>query len=360
MANYISRYGQGRKKTSPVTRFLRRLLILVIILILGAGYYLYQIIYQPNVWTPEGKPMGVNIPTGSGFKELKAILYSKGLIVHRKNFEWWAKQKNLPGLVKPGHYVISDKMNNKELIDMFRSGKQSPVNVTFNNIRDIYQLAGNVSRQIEPDSASLVKLLTDSAYIASMGFNKHTIPSMFIPNTYQFFWTVTPKAFLERMHQEYQKFWNKDRKNEAATVGLSPEQVSILASIVAKETNKVDEMPMIASVYLNRLQRGWRLQADPTVIFALKDFSIRRVLNEQKRVDSPYNTYRHQGLPPGPICIPSIASIQAVLSPAKSKFLYFCAKDDFSGYHVFANTNRQQQINAEKYQKALDKLKIYR
>jgi UPF0755 protein len=243
---------------------------------------------------------------------------------------------------------------------MFRSGKQSPVNVTFNNVRDIYQLAGIVSRQIEPDSASLVHLLTDSAYIASLGFNQHTIPAMFIPNTYQFFWAITPKAFVSRMHQEYQKFWNKDRRHEASVVGLKPVQVSILASIVNKETNKVDEMPKIASVYLNRLERGWRLQADPTVIFALKDFSIRRVLNEQKRVDSPYNTYRHQGLPPGPICIPSIAAIQSVLSPADTPFLYFCAKDDFSGYHVFAKTNREQQENARKYQKALDKMRIYK
>lgn len=360
MAQYISRYTPQKKKNNPFIKFLRRLLFVVIVLLMGAGYFMYTVIYQPNVWTPEGKPVGINVPTGSGFLQLKSILYSNGLIVHRKNFEWWAEQKKLALLVKPGHYVINNKMSNKQLVDMFRSGRQSPVNVTFNNIRDIKQLAGLVSKQIEPDSVSLTQLLTDSTFIASMGFNKYTIPSMFIPNTYQFFWTIKPRAFVERMHQEYEKFWNKQRRDQADTLGLTPEKVSILASIIDKETNKVDEMPVIASVYLNRLEDGWRLQADPTVIFALQDFSIRRVLNEQKRVKSPYNTYRHRGLPPGPICIPSIASIEAVLNPAKTNYLYFCAKDDFSGYHVFANTNRQQQINAKKYQEALDKMKIFK
>lgn len=360
MAQYISRYSSDKKPKRPIVKFLRRLLLIVILVIVGFGYYLYTVIYESNVWTPEGKPVGINIPTGSNFQQLKAILYSNGLIIHRKNFEWWANQKKLPTLVKPGHYVVNPKMSNKDLVYMFRSGRQTPVDVTFNNVRDIYQLSGIIGHQIEPDSLSLIKLLTDSAYIARLGFNKYTIPSMFIPNTYEVFWTIKPKAFVERMHQEYEKFWNKKRRAQADSIGLTPEKVSILASIIDKETNKVEEMPKIASVYLNRLDKGWRLQADPTVVFALGDYSIRRVLNEQKRVNSPYNTYRHRGLPPGPICIPSIASIEAVLKPANTKYLYFCAKDDFSGYHVFAKTNRQQQLNADKYQKALDKLKIFR
>ncbi|MBN2639255.1 MAG: endolytic transglycosylase MltG [Bacteroidales bacterium] len=360
MAQYISRYTPSKKPNRPFVKFFRRFLVVLIIILSGIGYYLYTVIYEPNVWTPEGKPVGVNVPTGSDFKDLKGILYSKGIIIHRKNFVWWAEQKKLPSLVKPGHYLIRPKMNNKELVEMFRSGRQTPVDLTFNNVRDIYQLAGIIGRQIEPDSLALVKLLSDSSYIAKLGFNKSTIPSMFIPNTYEFFWTITPAAFVDRMHKEYEKFWNKQRRDQADTLGLTPEKVSILASIIDKETNKVDEMPVIASVYLNRLDKGWRLQADPTVVFALGDYSIRRVLNAQKRVNSPYNTYRHRGLPPGPICIPSIASIEAVLNPAKTKFLYFCAKDDFSGYHVFANTNRQQELNAEKYQQALDSLKIFR
>ena len=177
---------------------------------------------------------------------------------------------------------------------------------------------------------------------------------MFIPNTYEFYWTTTAEVFMQRMNTEYLKFWSESRKAKAAELGYSPEEISILASIVEKETNKNDEKPAIAGVYLNRLKYNWRLQADPTVVYAWGDFSIRRVLNLHKRIDSPYNTYVYYGLPPGPICIPSIASIDAVLNRQDHNYLFFCAKDDFSGYHVFAATNAQHAINANKYRKALD------
>jgi len=359
MAYYHSYYGRKKKK-SGFQKFIFRLLLFLIVLALGAAYLLYEIMYTPNVWTKDGKPESIYVPTGAHFSDLENMLFSKGLIIHRSNFEWLAKKKNLSKLVKPGRYLISNGLNNNELIDMLRAGKQTPVQVTFNNVRDIYQLAGKVGRQIEADSASLIGLLSDSAYLAGMGKTTQTVSTIFIPNTYEFYWNSTANEFISRMFQESIKFWNKQRKEKAAEIGLSPQQVMILASIVEKETNKKDEKPKIASVYINRLQHGWRLQADPTVIYALGNYNIKRVLNIQKKVDSPYNTYRHRGLPPGPICFPSISSIDAVLNYDKSNFLYFCAKADFSGYHVFARTNRQQQVNADKYQEALDKLKIYR
>lgn len=360
MAYYYSPYSQGKKKKNPLRKWTTRILLLLILATLGAGYFLYKIVNQPNVWTSDGNPVGVNIRSGTTFAQLKYDLYSKGLIIHRKSFEWWAKQKKLSKLIKPGHYEIYNGWSNNQLIDLLRSGKQSPVKVTFNNVRSIYELAGKVGRQIEPDSTDIVQLLTDSSYLAKMGLNKYTVPAIFIPNTYQVYWTITAQEFVTRMFQEYQKFWTPERRKKAKDQGLTPEQAVVLASIVQKETNDNAEKPEIASVYLNRLNMGWRLQADPTVIYALGDYSIHRVLNAQKRVESPYNTYLHSGLPPGPICMPSISSVEAVLNPAHTDYMYFCAKDDLSGSHVFSKNSLQHLINAKKYQEALDKMKIYR
>jgi UPF0755 protein len=359
MAYYHSRYAQQKPKR-PFRKFILRLLMLLIIAGIGAGFWLYTIVYSPNVWTQNKQDVGINLPTGSRFDQLKEILYSKGLIIHRANFEWWAKQRKLPGHIKPGHYVLHAGMNNNDLIEMLRTGKQTPIRVTFNNIANIYQLAGKVGKQIEADSASIVHLLTDSVYLARMGKTTKTVETLFIPNTYEFYWNTDANEFISRMFQESTKFWNSQRKLKAEKIGLSPEKVVVLASIVEKETNKNDEKPKIASVYINRLHKGWRLQADPTIIYAMGDKNIKRVLNVYKQIDSPYNTYRHGGLPPGPICIPSIASIDAVLNYDQSHYLFFCAKDDLSGYHAFAKTNRQHQINAKKYQQALNKLKIYK
>jgi len=208
--------------------------------------------------------------------------------------------------------------------------------------------------QIESDSTEIIKLLRDSAYISIFGFDKETILIMFLPNTYEVYWNITPKDLMDRMYLEYNKFWNADRRHKAEEIGLDPEEVSVLASIVEKETAKNDEKAKIAGVYMNRMKYGWRLQADPTIIYAWGDFGIRRVLNIHKQVDSPYNTYIYFGLPPGPICIPSIASVEAVLNREDHNYMFFCAKDDFSGYHVFATTHAQHNINANRYRRALD------
>ncbi|NOX85063.1 MAG: endolytic transglycosylase MltG [Chlorobi bacterium] len=361
MEYYHSKYSRPRKKKkNRFRKFLFWFFFLLILAAAGAGYYLYQVVYKPNVWTPEGKEVSVYIPTNSDFEDVKLILYKNGLIVHRRHFEWLAEKKKYPKRVLPGRYIVKDGMNNNDLINMLRSGKQVPVKVTFNNVRDVFQLAGIVGKQIEADSADIAGLLTDTVYLKQIGYTKETIPAAFIPNTYEFYWNTDAKGFIDRMLEEHDKFWNEERKAKARELGMTPVEVVTLASIVEKETNKNDEKPMIAGVYLNRLKYEWRLQADPTVVYAIGDYNIRRVLNVHKEVDSPYNTYKHLGLPPGPICIPSISSIDAVLDYDRNKYFFFCAKDDLSGYHVFAKTNAQHRKNAKKYQEALNKMRIYK
>ncbi len=360
MAYYHSHYGVTRKKKKSYVKYIVWLFVVIAIIATIGGYFLYQIIYKPNVWTPDGKKVSIYISTGSDFDDVKKVLFEKGLIVHRNNFIWWADKKNYPNLIKPGHYIIEDNMNNDDLIKLLRSGNQVPVNVIFNNVRDIYQLAGKVSKQIEADSVALVDEFNDPVSLSSMGLTNNTISTIFIPDTYEFYWNTSAKGFVARMHEEYLSFWNSTRTNKATNMGMTIPEIITLASIVEKETNKVDEKPLLAGVYINRLEKGWRLQADPTLIYALNDYSIKRVLNEHMDLDSPYNTYKYGGLPPGPICIPSISSIDAVLNYKNDGYLYFCAKDDLSGYHVFAKTNAQHNRNARKYQSALNKLRIYK
>lgn len=332
---------------------------MLLIIALGAGYLLYRVVFHPNVWLGEKETTSIYIPAASDFNDVKSILYSDGIIVNRKNFEWLASKKKYPGNIKSGHYVLKSGMNNNELINLLRSGEQTPVKVIFNNIRTIEELASRVSKTLEFDSAQLVKTMNDTNRLKELGLTKQTAGIIFIPNTYEFYWNTSANEFVSRMFQEYVKFWNDKRTAKADSLGFSIPEVITLASIIEKETSRNEEKPIIAGVYLNRLERGWLLQADPTVIFATGNFNIRRVLNEHKKIDSPYNTYKYGGLPPGPICIPSISSIDAVLYPDDNDFLYFCAKEDLSGFHNFAKTARQHYINARKYQKALDELKIY-
>lgn len=360
MSFYHSKYGVIKKKKKPYWKFLIFIIVIIMLSAAAGGYLLYQIIYKSNVWTPDGKNVSIYIPSESNFDDVKQLLFEKGLIIHRNNFIWWAEKKKYPDLIKPGHYVLKDNMTNDGLIKLLRSGDQMPVKVIFNNIRDIYQLTGRISQQIEADSISLISELTNAETLNTMGLTLENISTVFIPDTYEFYWNISAKGFVQRMYEEYLMFWNSDRTNKAQELGMTIAEVVTLASIVEKETNKNIEKPMIAGVYINRLNKGWRLQADPTLIFALNDYSIKRVLNVHQEFDSPYNTYKYGGLPPGPICIPSISSIDAVLNNQNDGYLFFCAKDDMSGYHVFARTNTQHNRNARRYQKALDKMKIYK
>lgn len=275
-------------------------------------------------------------------------------------FEILAKKLDYVDHIKPGHYILKDGMSNYQLVSMLRSGRQTPVKVVFNNIRTVEQLAGRIGQQIEADSVSILNELRNDSCLKAEGFNQYNYASLFIPNTYEFYWNTNAKGFIKKMRREYENFWNESRLEKAEHQNLTPLQVSVLASIVDKETTKVSEMRTIAGVYMNRLKKRMALQADPTLVFALGDFEIHRVLDVHKGIESPYNTYKYAGLPPGPICIPSIAAIDAVLNAEEHKYFYFCAKDDLSGSHVFAKNLGEHNANAEKYRRALNKQRIYK
>ena len=336
----------------------------ILAVLVGAGmiYQLYVRVYQPNIVLPaDVSEKYIYIPTDADFNQVIEILSVDSLLINANSFQWLAKQKRYDINIKPGRYCIRNNFNNNELINLLRSGKQIPIKVTFNNLRNKEQLAGRVASQIEADSIDLISYITDASFLNSNGFTVENVACLFVPNTYEFYRNTSAKQFVERMQKEYDVFWSLDRKTKAKRINLTPFQVVILASIVEKEQNiKKDERPEIAGLYLNRLKKEMRLESDPTLIFALGDFNINRVLDKDKKVDSPYNTYIHKDLPPGPICIPSINAVDAVLNASEHEYIFMCAKEDFSGYHNFAKTYKQHMINARKYHKAMNKRKIMR
>ncbi|MDR0364613.1 MAG: endolytic transglycosylase MltG [Bacteroidales bacterium] len=325
----------------------------------GVALWTWEQVYKPNVSISQNETAYLFIPTGSSFEAVKDMLYRNNLIKNRKSFEWVAKRKGLKNHIKAGKYEVLPNMNNNDLTNLLRSGKQSPVDLTINNIRTKDRLAGRISELLEVDSAQLEHVLNDPSFLEQYGKTPETAITLFIPNTYQFFWNTDAEQFVERMKKEYDKFWNPERRAKAENVGLSIDEIMTLASIVQEETNKNEEKARIAGVYMNRIKSKWPLQADPTLKFALGNFTIRRVLDEHKKINSPYNTYKNTGLPPGPICMPDISSIDAVLDYELHNYYYFCAKDDLSGYHVFSASLSQHNINAKKYHNALNRLKIY-
>jgi len=321
---------------------------------------IYHKAYSANVFTPDKQAFYLHIPTGSSMEDVFNLLYDANLVKNRNTLEWVADRKNYERHVKSGRYKIRNRMSNNELINMLRSGLQEPTLLVINGSRTPEDLAVKVAEQIEPDSAAIMNLFRDKATIESLGFNSYTILGMFIPNTYECWWNSSAKDFFERMKKEYKRFWNLERTYKADRIKLTPNEVITLASIIENETSKTEEYRRIAGVYINRLNRGIKLQADPTVKFALGNFGIKRVLKKHTEIDSPYNTYRVYGLPPGPICMPSVLAIDAVLDYEKHDFIYFCAKEDFSGTHNFARTLEQHNRNARLYQKALNRERIMR
>src|SRR5690606_32129828 len=270
-------------------------------------------------------------------------------------FNYVAKAMDLESSgIKAGRYKLSQDMSNRRLLGNLRGGYQDAVKFRFQNVRLRQDFAGLLGRDFEADSLTFINLLNDEKLAEKYGFNKENFFSMFVPNTYEIYWNTKPEEIIDRFSKEYEKFWNAERRAKADSLGMTIQEVSTLASIVKGEALHVDEMPKIAGLYINRLKKGMLLQADPTVIFANNDFTIRRVLNRHLTIDNPYNTYRFKGLPPGPIMMPSIASIDAVLNYDQHPYIYMCAKDDFSGYHLYAETVAEHLINARKFQKALD------
>ena len=308
----------------------------------------------------EKKNVVLFVPTGATYSQVIDSLNTKVLIKDPKLFDWIARKKHYPSHIKPGKYVIERDIKYISLVNLLRSGRQTPVKVTFSSARTLNDLAFKVGEQIEADSAKLMSFFSDPENYRKDGFTKENIISVFIPNTYQFFWNTDAERFYLRMLKEYKDFWNDQRMDKAKEIGLNPTEVSILASIIDDEVAKPDEKTRIAGVYLNRLKRGIPLQACPTIKFALNDFTITRILYKHLHVESPYNTYKYKGFPPGPIGCPSVESIDAVLNAEKHDYIFFAAKPDFSGYHNFSRTLKEHNRNAAIYQKELNKRKIFR
>lgn len=285
-------------------------------------------------------------------------LVEAGVVRQHNNLPFIAKLLRV-SKIRDGRYELTTSMSARQLVSMLKSGNQTPLNLTFNNIRTLPQLAGNIGRQLQADSARFAAVLTADSTAIQFGFRPENFIGMFIPDTYEVYWTMTPESFVARMNKEYNRFWSDERLAKLSRTGLDRNEVAVLASIIDEETVKTDEMPRIAGVYINRLRSGMLLQADPTVKYAVGDFTLRRILNRHLTTDSPYNTYMYKGLPPGPIRMPSKAAIDAVLNYEQHGYYYFCARDDFSGYHAFARTLAEHSINARKYSAALNRLGIY-
>ncbi|MGD0712393.1 MAG: endolytic transglycosylase MltG [Bacteroidales bacterium] len=339
-----------------------RIVVCLGIILLAAGTYsiykAYSILYKTNVKLDGKKHEYFYIHTGADFAKVTDSLHSKNILINNETFDWLANYKDYKDHVKPGKYLVTDGMSNNELINMLKSGKQEAVKLVFNNVRTRFQLAGKIAKQLEADSLSIMNMLDDSIYLKKSGFTSANALVVFIPNTYEMYWNTSAKQLFGKMSEEYKNFWTDDRKEKAMKANLTPVQAEILASIVQEETAQYDEMSRIAGLYINRLNKGMKMEADPTVKFAVGDFSIKRVLKRHLDVESPYNTYRHIGLPPGPISLPDPRVIDKVLDFEKHDFLYMCAKEDFSGYHNFARTAAEHAANARRYQNALNRLKI--
>jgi len=328
----------------------------------GFAYYVYNAIFSPNT-AFENQEAYIFINSDSSFEDLKLQL--EPLLKNMSSFEAVAQKKGYSTGLKGGKYAIKKGMNNNDIINTLRS-QNIPVRVTFNNQESLHALAGRISQQIEADSLSLLNAFNDSDFLKENEFDEDTKLGMYLPNTYEFFWNTKAEAFRDRMLKEYNQFWNGDRLARSKKLKLEASEIISLASIVQKETVKVDERPKVAGVYLNRIQKGMLLQADPTVIYAIKketgnyDTIIKRVLFRDLEIDSPYNTYKYAGIPPGPITMPDISSINAVLNAEKHNFLYFVADVSNFGYHIFAESLAQHNRNKVQYVRWLNQQKINR
>jgi UPF0755 protein len=348
--------AKGSKKFFKVTAIIFALAIGI------GGYFLWDLVLKSNVYLDGKKSKIILIPTGSTYEELLDILYSENTITNHTSFELVAKKMNLADNFKPGRYRIMAGMNNRELVNLFKYGKQEKVKLTFNSVdRTIGDIINDVSEKLEIDKDDLEAYLEDDALLQEKyGLNRETIRTLFIPGNYEMEWTTHIDEFFERMQNEYKKFWTTDRKSKAKAMGYSQSEVVILASIVQCESGIKTEQQKIAGVYVNRIKKNMPLQADPTLIFALGDFTIQRVRNGDKDIDSPYNTYTNKGLPPGPICFPFEQAVDAVLNYSKNDYLYFCAKPDLSGYSDFSASYDQHCKFAVAYQKEMDRRGIKR
>jgi len=323
-----------------------------VVIVCGTG--VYYIMYKPN-FNISGIKYITIYEDHKDFESLCNVLQDSAGCRRIHLFKILAEYRRYPQNMKSGRYAIEPDMNNHQVLNRLRFGQQTPVRITFNNIRLLDELASRLTGQLMISEAELLSFLQDEKRCTSLGFDTITIKTLFIPNTYEVYWNIPAEKLMERMKREYDAFWNESRINKAKALRLSPVEVSILAAIVEEETAMPDEYPVVAGLYINRLYKGMLLQADPTVKYAVGDFSLRRLLTVHTETESPYNTYLHGGLPPGPIRIPSINAIDAVLNYTKHHYLFMCAKEDFSGRHNFAVTLSEHNRNAQKYHAELNR-----
>jgi UPF0755 protein len=344
---YISAMTASKKRKKSGGVFL-----VLLTLIIGALYVTYMI-FGPNTGS-FGKEKYLYIRTGSDFGQVIAALQENGIVNNIQSFTAVARAMKYPDKVRAGKYRIKGGMSNFKLVRMLRAGNQFPVKVVIHRLRTKADLVRVLSTYLEADSARFMHLVTDQEYLATLGTDTNALLAIVMPDTYEFYWNTPPEKALEKLKKTATRFWTTERTEKARIHGINPLQAIIIASIVDEETNANSDKPLIASVYLNRLRIGMPLQADPTVKYAIGDFGIRRVTGAMLQFNSPYNTYKYPGLPPGPICTPAISTIDAVLNAPSTTYIYFCAKADFSGYSVFASTFDQQIRNANAYRKALN------
>lgn len=341
--------GYNRKKKRSWAKWV---LLLLIIVAGTAAFIAYKVFGSGTAFAGDSKVL--YITSGSTYNKVLSDLNSGNFIKDRSIFDQLAKQAHLPQNIHPGKYRIKSSTSYYNLIRKLRSGRQEPVKLVINKFRTKEDIAGFISSKLEADSAELIALMYDPKYLSEFGLDTSSVTAAFIPDTYEFFWSTDADKAFRRLEEYKQKYWNKDRLTKAKQLGLSPEEVTTIASIIEEETNINSDKPKIASVYLNRLKYHIPLQADPTVKYAMRDFGLKRILNVHLDYKSPYNTYLVQGLPPGPICTPSKTSIEAVLNAPDTDYLYFCAKADFSGYHAFASTLTEHQKNARAFHRAMN------
>lgn len=315
-------------------------------------FYGYQIFYTPNILVDRDDRQFI-IRSGTTFRKVQEDLGRGNFVNDMVSFSFLARLYKYDKHIIPGRYNLRRNMTNVEAIRILQSGSRQAVNVTFTNVRLLDDLTEKITKNIGVSPTEFNAAMDEFISSNQEGFTRNNVIGMFLPNTYEVYYNVLPDELIDRMLFEYKQFWNDERLAKAKELGLTPKEVSTLASIVQAESVKPDEAPVIAGLYINRLKNGIPLQADPTLVFAVGDFTIKRVLNEHKAVESPYNTYKYAGLPPGPINMPQIATIEAVLNYQKHSYIYMCAKEDFSGYHNFATTLTEHNKNARKYQEAL-------
>ena len=336
---------------------MRKFLVVFIFAFLITLRVLYELLMAPNINTE--KRVSVKIPTGSVYADVEKILKQNNVLKSEFTFSLVSLMKHYPDNVKPGYYIFTNGMNNRQIVNMLRAGLQTPVTLVIYNIRTKEEFAGLVGRTLELDSNRLLTKLNDDAFCKTLGADTATILSRLIVDNYECYWNISQEMFLAKLNTAYESFWNSERKAKAASIHLSPTEVTTLASIVEKEVIRDKELPTVAGVYLNRLRIGMPLQADPTLVFALHDFNAQRVNSTHKEFDSPYNTYKYKGLPPGPICMPRKKTIDAVLNYEAHDYLYFCANPELNGYSLFSKTYEEQMRVAAQYRKKLNALNIH-